>query len=203
MSAGTNTRLGVLLMVATTLIFSVQDGLSLHLSSTYNVYMVVMVRYWFFAAFVMTVSAKQAGGLTQCGTHQTARNSGLSRGALGRRNLRHGHRLYLAWHGRKPCNFFSLYPHRRGALGAHSRRDSRLAALARNCRRVLWGAGDFRARIRSVLPLCDHPRSRRFHVRTLQPAHAICRPPRQHRNQLLLDRRHGVPVDECHRRVSF
>ena len=55
MIAGTNTRLGVLLMVATTLIFSVQDGLSLHLSSTYNVYMVVMVRYWFFAAFVMTV----------------------------------------------------------------------------------------------------------------------------------------------------
>jgi hypothetical protein len=31
MSAGANTRLGVLLMVATTLIFSVQDGLSLHL----------------------------------------------------------------------------------------------------------------------------------------------------------------------------
>ena len=63
MSASTNTRLGVLLMVATTMIFALQDGLSLHLSSTYNVYMVVMVRYWFFAAFVMTVSAKQAGGL--------------------------------------------------------------------------------------------------------------------------------------------
>lgn len=45
------------------MIFALQDGLSLHLSSTYNVYMVVMVRYWFFAAFVMTVSAKQAGGL--------------------------------------------------------------------------------------------------------------------------------------------
>lgn len=63
MSAGNNTRLGVLLMVGTTMVFAIQDGLSLHLSSTYNVYMVVMVRYWFFAAFVMTVSAKQAGGL--------------------------------------------------------------------------------------------------------------------------------------------
>jgi drug/metabolite transporter (DMT)-like permease len=63
LSAGTNTRLGILLMVATTLVFALQDGLSLHLSSTYNVYMVVMVRYWFFAAFVMTFSAKQAGGL--------------------------------------------------------------------------------------------------------------------------------------------
>lgn len=50
-------------MVGTTIVFAIQDGLSLHLSSTYNVYMVVMVRYWFFAAFVMTVSAKQAGGL--------------------------------------------------------------------------------------------------------------------------------------------
>ena len=63
MSAGYNTRLGILLMAGTTFVFAVQDGLSLHLSSTYNVYMVVMVRYWFFAAFVMTVSAKQAGGL--------------------------------------------------------------------------------------------------------------------------------------------
>ena len=63
MSAENNTRHGVLLMVGTTIIFAIQDGLSLHLSSTYNVYMVVMVRYWFFAAFVMTISAKQAGGL--------------------------------------------------------------------------------------------------------------------------------------------
>ena len=63
MSAGHNTRLGIVLMVGTTFVFAVQDGLSLHLSSTYNVYMVVMVRYWFFAAFVMTISAKQVGGI--------------------------------------------------------------------------------------------------------------------------------------------
>lgn len=63
MSAGHNTRLGIVLMVGTTFVFAVQDGLSLHLSSTYNVYMVVMVRYWFFAAFVITISAKQVGGI--------------------------------------------------------------------------------------------------------------------------------------------
>jgi len=63
MSAENNTRLGVLLMFGTTFVFAVQDGLSMHLSSTYNVFMVVMVRYWFFAAFVMTISAKKAGGL--------------------------------------------------------------------------------------------------------------------------------------------
>ena len=63
MSVENNTRLGVLLMFGTTFVFAVQDGLSMHLSSTYNVFTVVMVRYWFFAAFVMTISAKKAGGL--------------------------------------------------------------------------------------------------------------------------------------------
>ena len=54
---------GIGLMMLTMLIFACQDGISLHLTSTYNVFMVVMIRYWFFAAFVMTISAKQAGGL--------------------------------------------------------------------------------------------------------------------------------------------
>ena len=63
MSVENNTRLGVLLMFGTTFVFAVQDGLSMHLSSTYNVFMVVMVRYWFFAAFGMTISAKKVGGL--------------------------------------------------------------------------------------------------------------------------------------------
>jgi drug/metabolite transporter (DMT)-like permease len=58
-----NTRLGIWLMVLTTFIFAVQDGISQHLASEYNVLMVVMIRYWFFAAFVMTVAARQAGGL--------------------------------------------------------------------------------------------------------------------------------------------
>ena len=58
-----NTRLGILLMVATTFIFAVQDGISQHLASEYNVLMVVMIRYWFFAAFVIAVAARKAGGL--------------------------------------------------------------------------------------------------------------------------------------------
>ena len=71
MSAGHNTRLGIVLRVGTTFVFAVQDGLSLHLSSTYNVYMVVMVRYWFFAAFVITISVKQVGGIRNAArTHQ-------------------------------------------------------------------------------------------------------------------------------------
>ncbi|WP_353474673.1 DMT family transporter [Salipiger sp. H15] len=58
-----NTRLGIWLMVLTTFIFSLQDGLSRHLSEATNVYMVTMVRYWFFAAFVLTLAARSKGGL--------------------------------------------------------------------------------------------------------------------------------------------
>jgi len=59
----TNNSLGIWLMVATTLVFAIQDGLSQHLAGTYNVMMVVMVRYWFFAAFVMVIASRRAGGV--------------------------------------------------------------------------------------------------------------------------------------------
>ncbi|QDC11101.1 DMT family transporter [Oceanicola sp. D3] len=59
-SAQTN---GILLMVVTTFIFAVQDGLSRHLAEEYPVMMVVMIRYWFFAAFVLTIAARAPGGL--------------------------------------------------------------------------------------------------------------------------------------------
>ncbi|XDA97822.1 DMT family transporter [Sulfitobacter sp. LCG007] len=58
-----DTRLGIVLMLMTTVVFAAQDGISRHLAGEYNVYMVVMIRYWFFAAFVMTVAARKAGGL--------------------------------------------------------------------------------------------------------------------------------------------
>ena len=58
-----NNRLGIWLMIATTFVFSVQDGISRHLASEYNVYMVLMIRYWFFAAFVITIAARAPGGI--------------------------------------------------------------------------------------------------------------------------------------------
>ena len=58
-----NTRLGILLMIATTLVFAIQDGISQHLAREYNVLMVVMIRYWFFAAFVITIAKRQAGSI--------------------------------------------------------------------------------------------------------------------------------------------
>jgi len=58
-----NARLGVILMVATTFVFAVQDGISAHLASEYNVLMIVAIRYWFFAAFVIAIARRQAGSV--------------------------------------------------------------------------------------------------------------------------------------------
>jgi drug/metabolite transporter (DMT)-like permease len=58
-----NTRKGILFMVATTVVFALQDGISRHLAGDYNVLMVVMIRYWFFAAFVVAMAARAPGGL--------------------------------------------------------------------------------------------------------------------------------------------
>ncbi len=56
-------RLGILLMALVSLTFALQDGFSRHLAEATNVYMVVMVRFWFFAAFVMVLGRAQAGSL--------------------------------------------------------------------------------------------------------------------------------------------
>ncbi len=58
-----NERLGILLMIITTIVFASQDGLSKYLATEYNVYMVVMIRYWFFAAFVISMSSRRSGGI--------------------------------------------------------------------------------------------------------------------------------------------
>lgn len=58
-----NPRLGIFFMICTTLIFSLQDGLSRYLAGEYNVIMIVMIRYWFFALFVVAISARRSGGL--------------------------------------------------------------------------------------------------------------------------------------------
>lgn len=56
-------RLGSILMAATALVFALQDGISRHLAGEYNVFMVVTIRYWFFAAFVIALATRQSGGL--------------------------------------------------------------------------------------------------------------------------------------------
>ena len=58
-----NPRLGIMLMIATTVVFAAQDGLSRYLAESYNVITVVTIRYIFFMCFVLVYSAKQQGGI--------------------------------------------------------------------------------------------------------------------------------------------
>jgi len=61
-SASSNAA-GIRTMIAATFVFALQDGLSRHLVEFYNVFFVVMIRYWFFAAFVIFLGVRRAGGL--------------------------------------------------------------------------------------------------------------------------------------------
>lgn len=60
-----NTRLGIVLMILVTIIFSLQDAVSRHLAGEYNVFMVIMVRFWFFGAFVLAMAARAEGGIAR------------------------------------------------------------------------------------------------------------------------------------------
>lgn len=53
-----NRQAGIWLMVAATFVFAVQDGISRHLAEAYNIWMIIMIRYWFFAAFVIWVTGR-------------------------------------------------------------------------------------------------------------------------------------------------
>ncbi|MBI1171693.1 EamA family transporter [bacterium] len=54
-----NSTRGIWLMIATVFTFAMQDGFSRHLAETYNTLMVVMIRYWVFAAFVLILALRQ------------------------------------------------------------------------------------------------------------------------------------------------
>jgi len=63
-----NPRLGIALMIATTVVFAVQDGISRYLAENYNVITVVTIRYMFFMCFVLAYSSRQKGGIRQVGS---------------------------------------------------------------------------------------------------------------------------------------
>ena len=66
-----NLRLGIILMIATTFVFAMQDGISRYLAGEYNVFMIVMIRYWFFAAFVIFWAKANVGSIKKAAsTHQ-------------------------------------------------------------------------------------------------------------------------------------
>jgi len=57
-----NPRRGIALMIAAVFTFALQDGFARHLAQEYNTAMVVMIRYWAFAGFVLALALRQTGG---------------------------------------------------------------------------------------------------------------------------------------------
>ena len=62
--------LGTILMVLTTMVFAVQDGVSRYLAGNYNVLTIVMIPYWFFALFVLALSQYRLGASAIAKTSQ-------------------------------------------------------------------------------------------------------------------------------------
>ncbi|WP_323040446.1 DMT family transporter [Gemmobacter sp.] len=62
MTAADN-RAGIWLMIGAVASLTVQDGLSRHLAGEYTVWQTIMIRYWFFAAFVLLLAWRQPQGL--------------------------------------------------------------------------------------------------------------------------------------------
>ncbi len=57
-----NPTRGIWLMIAAVATFAAQDGFSRYLAAEYNTLMVVMIRYWVFAAFVIALALRRAEG---------------------------------------------------------------------------------------------------------------------------------------------
>lgn len=62
MSSSRNPAKGIWLMVAAVAAFAAQDGFSRHLAGEYNTLMVVMIRYWAFAGFVILLALRRPEG---------------------------------------------------------------------------------------------------------------------------------------------
>ena len=80
-AASRNPRLGILLMVATVATFAAQDGFSRALAGEYNTLMVVMIRYWAFAGFVILLALRRPEG-ARAAIRSTRLPAHLLRGAL-------------------------------------------------------------------------------------------------------------------------
>ena len=58
-------RKGIGFIIVSTMIFAAQDGITRHLSAAYAPPMVVMLRFWFFAAFTIALSSRLPGGVVR------------------------------------------------------------------------------------------------------------------------------------------
>ena len=62
MTASRNPTLGIWLMVAAVATFAAQDAFAKHLAGTYSTQMIIMIRYWVFAGFVILLALRRPEG---------------------------------------------------------------------------------------------------------------------------------------------
>lgn len=62
MTSSKNPTKGIWLMIAAVATFAAQDGFSRHLAGEYSTLMVIMIRYWAFAAFVVLLALRRPEG---------------------------------------------------------------------------------------------------------------------------------------------
>jgi drug/metabolite transporter (DMT)-like permease len=62
MTSSRNPTRGIWLMIAAVATFAAQDGFSRHLAGEYNTLMIVMIRYWAFAGFVIVLALRRPEG---------------------------------------------------------------------------------------------------------------------------------------------
>lgn len=62
MTSSRNPVLGIWLMVAAVAAFAAQDAFAKHLAGTYSTQMIIMIRYWVFAGFVLLLALRRPEG---------------------------------------------------------------------------------------------------------------------------------------------
>jgi drug/metabolite transporter (DMT)-like permease len=62
MTSSRNPRKGIWLMIAAVAAFAAQDGFSKHLAAEYSTLMIIMIRYWVFAGFVILLATRRPEG---------------------------------------------------------------------------------------------------------------------------------------------
>ena len=62
MTSSRNPTLGIWLMIAAVAAFAAQDGFSKHLAGAYSTQMIIMIRYWAFAGFVVLLALRRPEG---------------------------------------------------------------------------------------------------------------------------------------------
>ena len=177
--------------------------MSRHLGADYSVITVVMIRYWFFAAFVVALAAAQKGGIAPGG--RAPRGSGCrSSAACCSRSRSASTVLSFVLLGLIGTHaIFAVYPLLVAALAGPVlgeyvgwRRGLAIAVgLARH-------AGDPAPRLPGVQPAGAGPLRRRAALRALRAPDPPGRPRRQRRDQPLLHRRRRRGGDHPRRRRS-